>query len=154
MKPEAAGPWLVLAFVVLALVGLFFWVGRSGLPLYAQAQTQTDIRDEILVVPIQVDRDSYGIAMVDTVAQTLWIYEMNNRGPAHSRLRLLAARSWKYDRLLQQYNTDELKPQQVKMLLEKYGPEAEATVTETEQKRVSDVNISTGPGHESGGLNP
>jgi hypothetical protein len=59
--------------------------------------------------------------MVDTVGQTLWIYELNSRGPAHNRLRLLAARSWRYDRLLQQYNTAEPKPEQIRMLLENLG---------------------------------
>ena len=72
----------------------------------------------ILVVPVQIERDSYGIAMIDTVGQNLWIYEINSRGPAHSRLKLLAARSWRYDKLLQQYNTAEPKPEQVKSLLE------------------------------------
>ena len=42
-------------------------------------------------------------------------------GPAHKRLRLLAAQSWQYDRLLQAHNTDEPTPQQVMMLLESLG---------------------------------
>jgi len=32
---------------------------------------------------------------------------------------LLAARSWKYDRLLEEYNASEPRPKQVKLLLEK-----------------------------------
>jgi len=110
--------WLLPAFIILGALGLFVIAGRLGLPSNVQAQLQTGMKDGILVVPIQLDRDSYGLAMVDTLGQTMCIYEINNRGPAHSRLKLLAARSWKYDRLLQQYNTAEPKPEQVRILLE------------------------------------
>jgi len=75
--------------------------------------------DNIMAVPIQLGRESFGLAMIDTMGQTIWIYEINNRGPAQNRLRLIAARSWKYDRLLEEYNTAEPKPNQVKLLLEK-----------------------------------
>jgi hypothetical protein len=74
-----------------------------------------------MVVPVQIARESYGLAMVDTVSQTLWIYEINGRGPVHRRLSLLAARSWRYDRLLERYNTDEPKPEQVRILLGELG---------------------------------
>jgi hypothetical protein len=65
------------------------------------------MEDGIMVIPVQISRGNYGLAMVDTTEQTLWIYEINNRGPAYNRLRLLAVWSWRYDRLLQQYNTAE-----------------------------------------------
>jgi len=70
------------------------------------------------VVPIQLGREAYGIAMVDTVGQTLWVYEINSRGPAYNRLRLFAARSWRYDKLLKEYNTADPKPERVKQILE------------------------------------
>ena len=103
----------------------------------AQTQPQAGADSGILVIPVQIERDKFGLAMVDTVGQTLWIYELSNRGPAYSRLKLLAARSWKYDRLLQQYNTDEPKPEQVKMLLEGIGPQGKKSV---EKQQVTDVN--------------
>lgn len=81
-------------------------------------QTQNSSND-IDVVPIQLGRDSYGIVMVDKIAKTMWIYEIGSRGPAHNKLRLLAARSWKYDRQLTDFNTGEPKPEQVKKLLER-----------------------------------
>ena len=87
----------------------------------AGANLQTGNRGDILVIPVQLERNSYGIAMVDTVAQTMWIYRFNSRVPNQKRLGLLAARSWKYDRLLHQYNTAEPKPQQVKEILEEFG---------------------------------
>jgi hypothetical protein len=110
--------WLLSALVVLSALCLFFIGSKLGSPAKAQAELQTGTESGILVIPVQIERDSYGLAMVDTVGQTLWIYELNSRGPVHNRLRLLAARSWRYDRRLQQYNTAEPRPEQVKRLLE------------------------------------
>ena len=110
--------WALPAFIVLGVLALFFTSSKLGSPANAQAEVQSSSNSEIMVVPIQLERDKYGIAMVDTVGQTLWIYELNSMGPPHNRLRLLAARSWQYDKLLKQYNTAEPKPEQVKMLLE------------------------------------
>jgi len=120
--------WVLPAFIVLGGMCLLFIGSKLDSPASAQAELppfllSQEIRGDgrILVVPIQIERDSYGLAMVDTVSQTLWIYELNSQGPAHNRLRLLAARSWQYDRLLQQYNTAEPKPEQIKTLLENLG---------------------------------
>ncbi|MFC1738458.1 hypothetical protein ACFL1G_05340 [Planctomycetota bacterium] len=119
MKPVSERRLLLPAVIVITLALLLFAGSRSDEPARVQAQFQAGAN--ILVIPVQLGRDSYGLAMVDTDEQTLWIYEINNRGPAHSRLSLLAARSWRYDRWLEQYNTAEPKPEQVKLLLEKLG---------------------------------
>lgn len=131
--------WLLSAFIILGVLCIFFIGSKLGSPTSAQAELQTGTEGGILVIPVQIERDSYGLAMVDTVSQTLWIYEINNRGPAHSRLRLLAARSWRYDRLLQQYNTSEPKPEQVKMLLEDLGRQMKEQSKEKQQDL--DINV-------------
>ena len=131
--------WLLPAFIVLGVLCLFFIGSKLGSPANAQIELQTSTEGGILVIPVQIERDSYGLAMVDTVSQTLWIYELNSRGPAHNRLRLLAARSWRYDRLLQQYNTAEPKPEQVKMLLESLGQQQKKR--NNEKQRDSNINI-------------
>ncbi len=131
--------WLLPAFIVLGLLCLFFIANRSGSSANAQAEPQAGTESGILVIPVQIERDSYGLAMVDTVGQTIWIYEINSRGPAHNRLRLLAARSWRYDRLLQQYNTAEPKPEQVKRLLEDLGQQQKKPNKEKQQG--SNINI-------------
>ena len=129
--------WLLPVFITIVVLCLFFMVSRSGSAVTAQTQPQAGTDSGILVIPVQIERDKFGLAMGDTVGQTLWIYELSNRGPAYSRLKLLAARSWKYDRLLQQYNTDEPKPEQVKMLLEGIGPQGKKSVG---KQQVTDVN--------------
>jgi len=118
MRARIEGRWLLTGLVVAAVVFLLFTAGKLPSPKSAQAQPQTGAENAIIAVPVQISRDTYGLAMVDTVGQTLWIYQFNSRGPEHSRLELFAARSWQYDRLLRQYNTAEPKPQQVRILLE------------------------------------
>lgn len=135
--------WVLPAFIILGVLCLFFVGGKPGLPASAQVELQTGAEGRILVVPVQIERDSYGLAMVDTVAQTLWIYELNSRGPAHKWLKLLAARSWRYDRLLQEFNTDRPKPEEVKMLLESLGqPHKEQNRERTEDSGVNLFEIA------------
>jgi hypothetical protein len=79
--------------------------------------------------------------MLDMVNQTLWIYELNSTGPSHSRLKLFAARSWQYDRLLKQYNTAEPKPEQVRMLLEEEALGKKAKEPVEAKQEIADVNV-------------
>jgi len=134
--------WTLPTFIVLGVLVLFFTGSKLGSPASAQAELQSSNNNDIMVVPIQIERDKYGLAMVDTVGQTLWIYEINNTGPAHSRLRLLAARSWQYDRMLKQYNTAEPKPEQVKMLLEEEQSGKQPKDQVIEKQEGSDVNVA------------
>jgi len=131
---------LLLAFIVLSALCLFLIGNKLGSPANAQAELQNNTEGGILVISVQTERDKYGLAMVDTVGQTLWIYELNSRGPAHNRLKLLAARSWRYDRLLQQYNTAEPKPEQVKILLENLSRQQQKE-QDKEKQQDSDVNV-------------
>jgi hypothetical protein len=134
--------WALPTFIVLGVLTLFFIGSKLGSPASAQAELQTGNAGEILVVPIQIERDKYGLAMVDKASQTLWIYEINSMGPAHSRLRLLAARSWQYDKLLKQYNTAEPKPEQVRMLLEEEESGKQPKEQAKEKQEGLDVNVA------------
>lgn len=130
--------WLLPVVIVLAVLCLFFIGSKPGSPANAQVELQTGSDRAILAIPVQIGRDSYGLAMVDTVGQTLWIYKLNSRGHPQSRLELLAARSWRYDRLLQNLNTAEPNPEQVKMLLENWDWQQERS---KEKQYDLDVNI-------------
>jgi len=125
--------WLLPAAVVVGLSVVLLLCGQSGSPAAVQARSQIPADGQILIIPIQLERNSYGLAMVDTVNQTLWVYQLNSRGPAYNRLQLWAARSWRYDRLLQQYNTADPKPQQVKMLLEDFAVRLEEPESPNQQ---------------------
>ncbi len=143
--------WLLPALIVLGVLVVLFIGSKLGSPATAQAELQTGTDSGILVIPVQIGRDSYGLAMVDTVGQTLWIYELNSRGPAHSRLNLLAARSWRYDRLLQQYNTAEPKPEQVKILLENLGQMQKTPKKEKQDSEMDILEIAEPESRKSGG---
>jgi hypothetical protein len=94
----------------------------------------------IQVIPVQIERDSYGVVMVDTVGQTLWVYEINSRGPAYNNLRLLAARSWKYDRKLEDLNTASPKPKEVQRLLENLGKKVKPEGDKINEGLIIDIN--------------
>ncbi len=114
---------------------VLFVMGRPQLS-DVNAQPQLSSGDDISVVGIQIDRERYGIAMVDRASETIWIYEINSRGTGQSRLRLLAARSWKYDRRLEDLNNAEPKPEQIKMLLES----VEQRRTEPNKEQQAELN--------------
>ena len=146
MNSKTERNWLLPAVIAGAVLCLILMAGRFGPPAKAHAELQTGADSGISVIPVQLTRDSYGLAMVDMASQTLWVYEIDNRSPAHNRLRLLAARSWKYDRLLENYNTADPKPDQVKMMLEKLTQPQKPQNSEIqkmpeEPQQEQDVNI-------------
>jgi hypothetical protein len=105
------------AGLLAAAVSLTLLAGTTRGPRHTTGETTRD-NGQVIAVPLQLERDRYGLAMVDTGLETLWIYEISHRGPAYQTLRLLAARSWKYDRHLEQFNNSEPTVEQVKRLLE------------------------------------
>jgi hypothetical protein len=129
-KPETERQMLLAGIIALGVLCVYLAAGKSGSPVKAADGPWASRNFEVIVVPIQLERDSYGLAMVDTVEQTLWIYGLGDKGTAYNRLKLLAARSWRYDRLLQQYNTAEPKPEQVKAIIE--------TLSQTPKKEAVD----------------
>jgi hypothetical protein len=107
MKSKMKIRWLLPVVIVVGLPVVLLLCGQWGLPAAAKAQPQPAENGQILVIPIQLERGNYGLAMVDTAGQTLWVYQLNSTGPGYN--------------LLQQYNVADPKPQQVKMLLEGFA---------------------------------
>ena len=62
----------------------------------------------------QIAKDTYGIVMVDVDAGTLWLYQFQKPG---NQLKLLAARSWLYDRYLEDYNCASPSPSEISQLI-------------------------------------
>ncbi len=102
-----------------AAIGIFCTViGLLCLVGFSQQRQNDKSFESIVAVPIQLGRDSYGLALIDAGNQTLWVYEFNNRGQTFDSLRLMAARSFAYDRKLTEWNTGTPTPAQVKKILE------------------------------------
>jgi hypothetical protein len=65
----------------------------------------------------QLDRDKYGLFMMDVDGGTVWVYEYF---PMKHRLKLACARSFKYDRYLEDFNNDDLTtPDKIRELVER-----------------------------------
>lgn len=65
----------------------------------------------------QIEKDRYGVFMVDVDQGTLWCYEIAPRSGAKN-LNLFAGRSWRYDRYLEQFNCGDVTPKEVEMMVE------------------------------------
>ncbi|MCH7595019.1 MAG: hypothetical protein IID35_00530 [Planctomycetes bacterium] len=63
----------------------------------------------------QFSKGNYGVFMVDTDAMTIWAYEYL---PQKGCLRLAAARTWRYDRYLENHNICDLPPEAVERMVE------------------------------------
>jgi len=63
----------------------------------------------------QLTPSSFGVHVVDVDTNTIWTYEYS---PKQACLRLAAARSWKYDRYLENHNLCDLPPDVVEEMVE------------------------------------
>lgn len=63
----------------------------------------------------QMTKNTFGVYVVDVDAMTMWAYEYE---PQKSCMRLAAARTWRYDRYLENYNNCGLSPEDVERIVE------------------------------------
>src|SRR5689334_15247359 len=106
---------LYLNAAVVCAMGLLFWM-KDSTPAYAQMQPAIAGGAGVFVMPAQLSKDAFGCYLLDVDAQTLAVYQFL---PAEKQLRLAAARTFKYDRKLGDFNTSLPSPMEVKELLEK-----------------------------------
>lgn len=106
--------WMVVTVLAAVLVCLWVWTGlRSDL---AGAQSVgSGGQDGIYVVAGQISRETYGLFLVDYDNKTICVYQYL---PTDRNLRLMAARTYRFDVQLDAYNSDSLTPQEVKQLVE------------------------------------
>lgn len=123
----------IAAGLVCLAAGLLFFAGFSQ---ENDRENTFDINENpaITAIPVQLGRESYGLAMIDAENQTLWIYEFNTRGQMFTQLRLIAARSFEYDRKLTEWNTAEPTPTQVRNILENIQTQKQEKELKQEKK--------------------
>ena len=106
--------WVIA--VALAAIALNLWT-RSGesLPSAAFAQpVMSGGARGVFAFSGQLTKNTYGIYMVDVDAMTIWAYEyLSQKGC----LRLAAARTWRYDRYLENHNVCDLPPDVVEQMV-------------------------------------
>lgn len=96
--------WLIVALLAINAAVMLV---QPGNPAHAQPAGQPAIgrsdTSGVYVVPAQIDNDQWGAYLVDGRAGTIVLYQYH---PSARKLRLVAARTFVYDRYLEDYNTD------------------------------------------------
>ncbi len=104
--PRTSSPtacWIIA--ILLAVIATALWMRPPGAllpPALAQSQPLAGARG-VFAFAGPLDRNHYGLFMLDVDQGTIWCYELENVGGAR-KLRLIAARTWLYDRYLQDFN--------------------------------------------------
>jgi hypothetical protein len=95
--------WIIALLLASIATALWMHPGEGPLPAaLAQGQALAGARG-IFAFTGPLSRDQYGLFMLDVDQGTLWCYAFDTSG-ATSKLRLVAARTWIYDRYLQDFN--------------------------------------------------
>lgn len=107
----------LLAVIALALINRSDTKLLPALPAaYGQNQPAFAGGGGLFIVPGQFASNTFGCYLMDVDAQTLAAYQWF---PGEKKMRLVAARSFRYDRMLGEFNTDTPTPPEVKALLDK-----------------------------------
>ena len=111
--------WVIAgALVVIAVVLTVRPEGGSG-PLFAGSAFAQSVSSGgsrgVFAFSGQLSKSTYGVYVVDVDAMTMWTYEYL---PQKGCLRLAAARTWRYDRYLENYNVCDLPPEAVEKMIE------------------------------------
>jgi len=113
----------VLIAILIALIG-----GHHSPDSIALAQYQPAIGGGggVFLVPAQFSRDTFGCYLMDIDAQTLAVYRFD---PLQNILKLAAARNFRYDRKLGNFNVGTPTPDEVRQLLEQEARGSRAPTT-------------------------
>jgi hypothetical protein len=90
----------------------------------------------IYMMPAQLGPQVYGLYLMDIDSETITVYRAN---PDNSRLHLMAARSFKNDRFLQDYNNDKPTPGDVQKLVAQQRERTEL------EKKTTEPTVSQEP---------
>lgn len=114
-----AGLWLIGAGLLANAAAA--WLRPNGelpVPLEARAWGQAaPAAGQMLgarglfMMPMQLSQNEWGLSMMDVDAQTVWIYRIN---PSTQRMKLIATRSFRDDRFLEDFNNESPTPREVR----------------------------------------
>ena len=109
--------WLVI--VALAVAGTAWLVRPPGPASIASAQNQPVAGGRgVFAFTGQLDRDTFGLFMLDVDTETIWCYELVEGRRGAREMRLVAARSFEFDRYLKNYNSAPPNFRDVRQLIE------------------------------------
>ena len=91
--------------------------GPSLMPTaYGQNQQPIAGGAGVFIMPAQISINTWGAYLLDVDSQTISAYQYF---PGEKKLRLAAARSYRWDRKLENFNTDLPTPREVKAMIDK-----------------------------------
>ncbi len=103
VQPRQTATWIIaIALSVIATAVVI----RPDLPMLGAAFAQNHLTGSggVHAFTGQLDKDHYGLFMMDTENGTVWVYEYT---PLKRRLKLVCARNFTYDRYLLDFNNDD-----------------------------------------------
>lgn len=108
--------WVIAVALVVIATSM---VTRSSVPnlsgvALGQPTTSSGARG-VFAFSGQLSKNTYGVYLVDVDAMTMWTYEYL---PQKECLRLASARTWRYDRYLENHNVCDLPPEAVEKMIE------------------------------------
>ena len=108
--------WVIA--VALVVIATTLVVRPQGGPLdsvaFGQLPTSAGARG-VFAFSGQLSKSTYGVYVVDTDSMTIWVYEyLSQKGC----IRLAGARTWRYDRYLENHNVCDLPPDVVEKMVE------------------------------------
>jgi hypothetical protein len=122
----------VNAALLLVIAGVFSMrsSGAHSILPSALAQNQAAIGGGagVFIVPAQFSETSYGCYIMDVDAQTVCAYQYYGK-----QLRLVAARNFRWDRRLHQFNSENPTPDDVRRMIERQ--EQDARVRESQEPK-------------------
>jgi len=113
---QSATQWIIV--VLLTVIATCWVIHLAEGPAWvsqAQAQTMRMGAQGIFAFPAQLGPRNHGFFMVDVDAGNVWCYEYM---PEKGKLRLVAGRSYLFDRYLEEFNTDSPTPSEVSQLVQ------------------------------------
>jgi hypothetical protein len=112
---------LLLAVIATALVGRWdgAWLSRSAMAQMAPQATGNPGAGArgIYAFTGQLGLKNYGLFMMDVDTGTIWCYELARGRDNELQLQLVAARSWIFDRFLEEYNVAKPTPGEVQIMV-------------------------------------
>jgi hypothetical protein len=110
---------LLLAIIATALVSRWdAGFSRSAMAQYAPAGGQPAAGARgIYAFTGQLGLKNYGLFMMDVDSGTVWCYELARGRDNELQLQLVAARSWIFDRFLEEFNVARPTPNEVQMMV-------------------------------------
>jgi hypothetical protein len=104
--------------IIISTIAATFLLSRHSGAIDDGGQNVENRQSDIIAIPLQLRGGIDGIAIIDKSNYTICIYQYQGHRPDDERFVLLSARSFRYDRLLQDYNTAEPRPDTVKQIIE------------------------------------